>query len=108
MKRDLRFEVFYPHAPELVWRALTEREALKEWLMENDFEPKVGHDFQFRAPPQRGWSGIVNCRVLECEPPKRLSYRWESDSIDTVVTYTLAPHGRCAAHRLLNPPAASR
>ena len=43
MKRDLRFEATYPHPPERVWRALTDPKALAEWLMENDFEPRLGH-----------------------------------------------------------------
>ena len=93
MNRDLRFEVFYPHPPELVWRGLTEREALEEWLMKNDFEAKVGHSFQFRAPPVPGWSGIVDCTVLVCDRPKKLVYSWKSDSIDTIVSYTLTPEG---------------
>jgi glutathione S-transferase len=54
MKRDLRLEAFHPHPPALASRALTERAALKEWLMENDFEPVVGHVRDDRLhPPQR-------------------------------------------------------
>ena len=32
-----------PHPPEKIWRALTEGPLIKEWLMDNDFEPNVGH-----------------------------------------------------------------
>ena len=35
MERDIVLEVTYAAAPEFVWRALTEPELLREWLMEN-------------------------------------------------------------------------
>lgn len=94
--RSLIFERQMKHPPEKVWRALTESHLIAEWLMENDFVPKVGHRFTMRAVPLPGWSGIVNCEVLAVEPPHRLSYRWgdgtESDSsLVTVVTWTLTP-----------------
>jgi uncharacterized protein YndB with AHSA1/START domain len=93
MKRDLRFEEVYPFSPEQVWRALTDLEAIAEWLMPNNFKPVVGHEFEFRVPPQPGWDGIVKCRVLEVTPPRFLSYTWNSagGAVDTVVRWTLEP-----------------
>lgn len=91
MRRDLKLERVYPYPPERVWRALTSAEALAEWLMPNDFEPRVGHKFQFRAKPGAGWDGIVNCEVLEVDEPRRLSYSWRNNFIDTVLTFTLEP-----------------
>ena len=92
MKRDLHFDAFYPHPPEKVWSALTRREAIARWLMENDFEPRVGHRFQLRAKPQPGWDGIVNCEVLELDPPRRMAWSWKSNvPVDTVLTITLTP-----------------
>jgi len=43
MKRDLRFEAVYDHPIERVWRAITDSQAIAQWLMKNDFEPRVGH-----------------------------------------------------------------
>jgi uncharacterized protein YndB with AHSA1/START domain len=85
-----------PHAPEKIWRALTNSDLIAEWLMKNDFQPLVGHKFQFRAMPIPGWSGVTNCEVIAVDPPKRLAYRWgdgtESDSwLQTIVTWTLTP-----------------
>ena len=84
------------HPPQRVWRALTTSELIAEWLMQNDFAPKVGHRFTFRATPVPGWSGITNCEVLEVDDPRLLSSRWgdgsESDSgLVTVVTWNLTP-----------------
>lgn len=87
-----------PHSAEKIWRALTTSHLIAEWLMENDFQPAVGHRFTFRTRPGPGWSGVINCEVLEVEAPHRLRYRWgdgsESDSgLSTVVTWTLTPQG---------------
>ena len=90
MSRTLVFRVDYAHPPAAVWNALTTRESLAAWLMENDFEPRVGHRFQFRMKPTRGWSGIVDCEVLELDAPRRMVWRWRSEWIDTTVTFSLA------------------
>jgi uncharacterized protein YndB with AHSA1/START domain len=84
------------HPPEKIWRALSQQPLIETWLMKNDFQPVVGHRFQFRATPVPGWSGVTNCEVLEVDPPRRLVYSWgdgsESDSgLRTVVTWTLTP-----------------
>lgn len=90
---DITVEAFYPHPPERVWRALTDPDELEAWLMENDFEPRVGHRFQFRDEPRPGWRGVVDCEVLEVDEPRRLSYTWrgDEDGEPTVVTFTLEP-----------------
>ena len=80
-----------PHPPEKVWRALTTGALIEDWLMANDFEPTVGHQFKLRMQPVGGWDGVIDCKVLSVEPPERLAYSWASMGLETVVTYTLAP-----------------
>jgi len=89
----LAFEFDLRHAPEKVWRALSDPELLSQWLL-----PVVGltlergHAFSFKAPPKPGWDGTVDCRLLEIEAHRKLSYTWVvGDFIDTVVTFTLTP-----------------
>jgi uncharacterized protein YndB with AHSA1/START domain len=89
LKRDLKFEVTYGHTPEKVWRALTDPQAISQWLMPNDFEPRAGHKFQFRTKPQPGFDGVVNCEVLEIDPPRKLIYSWCGGDLRTVVAWTL-------------------
>lgn len=79
----------YPHPREAVWEALTTREALAEWLMPNDFEPRVGHRFTFRTDPAPGFDGIVRCEVLRLDAPTGMAFTWVGGPIDTVVTFTL-------------------
>jgi uncharacterized protein YndB with AHSA1/START domain len=75
-----------PHPPERIWRALTRPHLIEEWLMKADFEPVVGHRFNFRAD----W-GAVDCQVLAVEPNRTLSYTWGDHDLKTVVTWTLTP-----------------
>ncbi len=65
-----------PHPPEKIWRALTQAALIEEWLMQNDFEPVVGHRFNFRSRPNANWNGVVDCEVVAVEPNQRLSYTW--------------------------------
>ena len=89
--RSLVIERELPHPPEKIWRALTQGALIKEWLMDNDFQPVVGHKFNFRAPPMPKWDGIIDSEVVIVEPNKKLSYTWGSMGLESVVVWTLAP-----------------
>jgi uncharacterized protein YndB with AHSA1/START domain len=88
--RTLVIEKEFAHPPEKVWRALTQGALIKEWLMDNDFQPVVGHKFSFRATPVGTWSGVIESQVLVVEPNQKLSYSWGTLGVDTAVTWTLA------------------
>ena len=38
--RSLVIEREMPYPPEKIWRALTQGSLIKEWLMDNDFQPE--------------------------------------------------------------------
>lgn len=91
-------EKILPHAPEKIWRTLTQSALIAKWLMPNDFEARVGHRFTFTTKPMGDWDGIVRCEVLDCDPPHLLRYSWKGGSdtnpkygskLDTIVTWTL-------------------
>jgi uncharacterized protein YndB with AHSA1/START domain len=87
---SISFEFDLPHSPEKVWRALTDPALLAEWLLPVvNLELEPGAAFTFKAQPQPGWDGIVNCRFREIEAYRKLSYTWVVGDIDTVVTFTL-------------------
>ncbi|MCA9243899.1 MAG: SRPBCC domain-containing protein [Phycisphaerales bacterium] len=74
----VRRVVDYPYPPEDVWAALTDRRALAEWLMPNDFAPEVGHRFRFQTDPNPiCGTGITECEVLELEAPTRMVWSWQ-------------------------------
>jgi len=78
----LAFDFDLPHPPAKVWRA--------EWLL-----PVIGltldrgTSFTFKTEPVGGWDGVVQCRVAEVEPGRKLSYDWGVGEMATVVTFTL-------------------
>jgi uncharacterized protein YndB with AHSA1/START domain len=76
----------FGHAPEKIWRALTQPHLIAEWLMKNNFEPLIGHRFELLA----SW-GKVDCQVTEIEPTRKLAYSWEAQGLETIVTWTLTP-----------------
>ncbi|MEE8434751.1 MAG: SRPBCC domain-containing protein [bacterium] len=86
------------HPPEVVWRALTEPEALQHWFMRADFAPEVGRRYRFDSVPVKGWRGWVEGKVTEADPPvaastARLAYTWRGmpEHTPSLVTYTLEP-----------------
>jgi uncharacterized protein YndB with AHSA1/START domain len=84
---------------EMVWEYLTKPELMEQWLMKNNFQPIVGHDFQFRTGPipSLDFDGIFHCKVLEIVPFEKLSYSWRSGpgggeiTLDSVVVWKLEP-----------------
>src|SRR5262249_22779014 len=84
-------DIAYP--PEKLGRALTQPHLIEEWLMKNDFAPRVGHRFNLRGE----WGGVLDCEVLVVEPNKELAYTWNhahddpAFSLQSVVTFTLTP-----------------
>jgi uncharacterized protein YndB with AHSA1/START domain len=91
---SLAFEFDLRHAPEKVWRALTDPVLLGEWLLPViNLQLAPGAAFAFKTQPFPGWDGTVNCRMLEIETHRKLSFAWVVGEmeIDTVVTFTLSP-----------------
>jgi len=108
MQRDIKHSFFLPNPPEAVWEYLTKPELIAQWLMQNDFKPVVGHQFQFKTKPQVkfGFDGTVYCEVMEVVPLKRLSYSWKGGMgkdkilLDSVVIWTLTPRDNGTELRL--------
>src|SRR5262245_21321773 len=91
---SISFEFDLHHAPEKVWRALTEPALLAEWLLPAiDLKLEPGAAFKFQTQPYPRWDGTVNRRFVEIETHRKLSYKWVVGDmeLDTVVTFTLTP-----------------
>jgi uncharacterized protein YndB with AHSA1/START domain len=98
--QEIVVDELFPHAPETIWKALTNGELIGRWLMApTGFEPVKGTRFTFQTTPGGAWDGIIHCQVLEVIPNERLTYAWKGGHganigygapLDTVVTWTLS------------------
>jgi uncharacterized protein YndB with AHSA1/START domain len=91
---DIVHEATYPHAPELVWHALTTPEALGAWLMRNDLRtPVQGERFKFTDRPRPFWDGVCQCEVAEADAPRRFVLRWGvgGKGAPSTVSWALSP-----------------
>ena len=99
MPDNIKHQLFFPQPPEQVWEYLTRADLMELWLMPNNFQLLVGHDFQFRIKPmpQLDFDGIVYCKVLEIVPHQKLSYSWKSGpgngkiDLESIVVWKLIP-----------------
>jgi uncharacterized protein YndB with AHSA1/START domain len=88
----LAFEFDFRQPPEKVWRALTEPALLADWLLPViGLRLERGAAFTFKTEPVGGWDGVVQCRMRDIEPHRRISYDWGVGEMATVVTFTLTP-----------------
>jgi uncharacterized protein YndB with AHSA1/START domain len=91
----------FPHAPETIWKTLTNGELMGRWLgmMPTGFEPVKGKRFTYQTTAAGTWDGVIHCEVLEVIPNHRLAYSRRGgheanagygSRLDTVVTFTLS------------------
>jgi uncharacterized protein YndB with AHSA1/START domain len=85
----IQVDRFFPHAPEAVWKALTDPALHARWWAAGDVRPIVGHRFDL----DMGKWGKQPCEVIEVDPGKLLKYRFGIGMIDTKITWRLAAEG---------------
>jgi len=79
----------------LVWKALTDKEDIKQWSFDlREFAPVVGFEFQFDVEHE-GVRYSHRCRITEAIPNRRLAYTWryEGHAGDSLVTFDLSAEG---------------
>ncbi len=93
MEFRIAFSETYPHPVEKVWQALIDPEAIGKWLMETDFVPEAGRDFQMWCDDGHGGTDHYLCKVLALEPPHRMVWSWlldgRQDEGETFVEFRL-------------------
>lgn len=97
----------YAQAPEHVWEALTRADAIRQWWLDTDFEPTVGHRFEFRDTPQGSWDGRAVGEVLEADAPHRVVFTGRA-AASTLSSSTCLSRPRAAARasRCVTPASA--
>jgi uncharacterized protein YndB with AHSA1/START domain len=98
--QEIVVDEVFPHAPETIWKTLTNGELMGRWMMApTGFEPVEGKHFTFQTTPAGAWNGTIHCQVLEVIPNERLVYAWKGghegnvgygSRLDTVVTWNLS------------------
>lgn len=98
--REIVVDEVFPHAPEAIWKTLTDGALIRRWLPmpSAGFAPVVGTTFTYETTPAGAWDGTIRCEILEVIENERLAYSWRSGDagntgygapLDTVVTFTL-------------------
>lgn len=57
-----------------VWDKVSSSDGISAWFMQNDFEPKMGHEFHIQSP-----FGPSPCKVLEIDEPNLITFSWDTD-----------------------------
>ena len=99
---EILLEVELPHAPDKVWRAITEADLAGRWLNTTDLRTEVGSRFHIQAVDDDPNAPPVVCEVIEAVPNRKLQWRQterESDdgvrAVESIVTLQLvaSPNG---------------
>ena len=84
-------EVIINASIEKVWKAITNKDEMKNWYFEVDeFKPEVGFEFQFSGGKDNNVY-LHLCKITEVIPNKKLSYSWKYDGYtgESFVTFEL-------------------
>lgn len=98
--QEIVVDEVFPHAPETIWKALTNGALMGRWLMPpTGFEAVKGNRFTFQTTPAGAWDGTIRCQVIDVVRNERFAYSWQGghetnagygSKLDTIVTWTLA------------------
>ncbi|WP_428910485.1 SRPBCC family protein [Niallia sp. Krafla_26] len=83
---DIKQTIVLHASIQKVWEKVSSSDGISAWFMQNDFEPKVGHEFHIQSP-----FGPSPCRVLEVEEPHLIKFSWDTDG--WVVSFILKDLG---------------
>ena len=110
--QDIVVDEVFPHAPETIWKTLTDGALMARWLMApTGFEAVKGNRFTYQTRPGGAWDGVIHCEVLEVVPHQRFVYSWKGGHpdnvgygapLDTIVTWTLTKVGVGTRVRLVH------
>jgi len=86
----------YNAPAEKVWKAITEKEQMKQWYFDlAEFKPEPGFEFQFWGGDPNGVQYLHVCKIVEAIPNKKLSHTWRYDGYEgnSLVTFELFGEG---------------
>ncbi len=85
MKAEITISRIFDADIALVWRALTEKELMKEWYFDLEkFEPEVGFRFEFKGGHEESIQYNHLCEITEVVFEKKLSYSWKYEGYEGI------------------------
>ena len=91
----LVIERTYNAAFSKVWKAITDKEDMKQWYFDLvEFKPDVGFEFQFLAGSDN-MKYLHLCKIIEVNIGKKLTYSWRYDGYEgnSYVSFELFEEG---------------
>ncbi|QNF32652.1 SRPBCC domain-containing protein [Adhaeribacter swui] len=93
-QQPLVFERHFRVPPAKVWRAITDKDEMKNWYFDlEEFTPEVGFTFTFTGGPSPEKQYLHLCEVTEVVPESKLTYSWRYEGYagNSFVTFELFP-----------------
>jgi uncharacterized protein YndB with AHSA1/START domain len=95
-KRPFVIERIYNAPQATVWKAITNKEEMKQWYFKDlgHFKPEVGNEFEFSAGSDHK-QYLHKCKVTEVIENKKISYTWRygGHAGNSLLTFELFPEG---------------
>ena len=85
----------YNASPEKVWKAITDKEQMKQWYFDiKEFRPEVGFEFSFYGGTDEK-QYLHLCKITEVVKGKKLSYSWRYEGYagNSIVSFELFDEG---------------
>ncbi|HCT30562.1 MAG TPA: SRPBCC domain-containing protein [Bacteroidales bacterium] len=97
MNNPITFETHYAASPEKVWKAITDKEQMKQWYFDiPDFELKENATFNFYEPGNEKKFHHL-CVIKEIVPNHKFQHTWtypELSKGSSLLTWELIPDGK--------------
>lgn len=77
---------------EKVWKAITDKEQMKEWYFDlAEFKAEKDFEFSFYGGDEKGEQYLHLCKIIEVVPNKKLKHSWRYDGYEgnSFVTFEL-------------------
>ena len=90
--KDLIIERVFQAPLHQVWRAISEKELMKQWYFDlEEFKPEPGFKFEFLAGPSPEKQYVHLCEIVDVVPYQKLSYTWRYKGYEgsSLVTFEL-------------------
>lgn len=94
--KDIVVERLFTAPIDMVWKALTVKELMKEWYFDlAAFKAEKGFKFEFRGGPSPEKQYLHLCEIIEVVSQKKLTYSWRYDGFEgnSYVTFELTKQG---------------